>query len=157
MHEIAIHEAAHVVVGRIVGVYVTHIELVPGENASGRWNAASHFRHATLRPTEWAAIHYAGLVAERRVNPECDARVSAGLDMRQFDACLKGASEVTRERVMAWTEATVAAHWDEIERLAAELERCNGLYTEELRALGYRRPAPAPARDSALSRSLRGR
>ncbi len=77
--------------------------------------------------------------------------------MLNFDESLRGPNNATREKVMARTEATVAAHWDEIEPLAAKLERCYGLYTEELKGLDYWWPGPAPPRDSALSRSLCGK
>jgi hypothetical protein len=56
--------------------------------------------------------------------------------------------------VKAWTDATVAAHWDAIERSGAELERCDGLHTGKLEALGYWWPAPELVRDSALRAAL---
>jgi len=105
-----------------------------------------------LARTDWAAFLYAGFAAERRVNPDCTLH---GVDAQNFNAYLKGTGDATRETVIARTEAAVTAHWDEIERLAAELVRCDGLYTRELEALGYWWPPPIC--DTALVRALSGK
>jgi hypothetical protein len=150
MREIAIHEAGHAVMARAVGAFVTHIELVPDENSFARYYAGSRI---TLPQPHWAAVAYAGFVAQRRVNPKCSLH---GADADNFETCLRGAGHGARKAIIARTEATIAAHWDEVERLATELERCNGLYTKELETLGYWWPAPMRGHP-ALSRALAGR
>jgi len=151
MREICIHEAGHAVMARAVGVLISHIEITPDENSLGRCHTVAS-RFNKLSQTDWAAVFYAGFVAQRRVNPNCRLH---SLDLENFNTCLKGASPAMREAVIARVEATIAARWDEVEHLADELERCNGLYSLELEKLGYWWPAP-PVRDSALWRSLTG-
>jgi|SRR5258706_10763611 len=130
---------------RVVGVRVTHVEFYPGKDPQATCYQAEEARAVIDR----AAIMYAGFAAERHLNPERAAHYATD-DLLRFYRL-----QVDHERVIARTEAAVAAHWDEIERLAGEIERCNGLYTEELRALGYW--WPAPARDpTPLARFLRG-
>jgi len=87
LHEIAIHEAGHVVMARVVGAHVTHIELTPDANSFARYYAGSR---VTLRQTDWAAVSYAGFVGQRRVNPACSLH---GTDLENFNACLKDASD----------------------------------------------------------------
>jgi hypothetical protein len=138
LHETAIHEAGHAVVARALGVPVTHIELGPDEATSTV--ARCHTRtRAKLLPTAEAAMDYAGFAAERRVNPECSFW---GGDLEDFNARLQGASEATRKEVIVWTESAITGRWAHVEQLAAAIERCNGLYTEELEKLGYWWPAP---------------
>jgi hypothetical protein len=151
---IAIHEAGHAVVARLVGAVVTHITFTPDAERFLGYCGSVAPHGVTLRPSDWAAIYYAGVAAAKRVDPS--ARLY-GCDLGGFEQnLLKGGGPA--ERVMQRVEEMVTEHWEEIERLAMEIERCNGLYTEELEAMGYWRPAPEPvARDSALARALRAR
>ncbi len=151
LRETAIHEAGHAVIARLLGASVTHIEITPDETSRGRDHIA---QRTPLSQTDWAAVCYAGLAAEHRLNPECNVGL-ADSDMRQFYAALKGASDATRISVMRWTNTAVATHWDEVEKLAAELVRCNGLYTDELERLDYWWPKSVG--NSALMAVRRGR
>ena len=53
--------------------------------------------------------------------------------------------------MMQWTDSTIAANWGEIERLAGEIEQHGGLYTVELKPLGYYRPAPVRVPSAMLA------
>jgi hypothetical protein len=153
-HETAIHEAGHAVMARALGAVITHIApAAHNPELPATAVASCHiFLRQGLRPTDWASVCCAGFAAERRVNPQCTLH---GEDLADFNA--HTASPAVREAVIARTEATIAARWNEVEQLAAELMKCDGLYTEELTALGYW--SPKPGRDfsqSAMSRALRG-
>jgi len=146
VQEIAIHEAGHAVIARVLGVRTLHIELCPdGKEYCGQCN------YAPDRPSDLdsATASYAGTAAERRINPSATLH---GTDKTNFE---RRAKPVMRDYVMRRAETLVAAHWDEIEKLAAELVRCDGLYTDELEKLGYYWPPPK-REPSALQRVLSG-
>ncbi len=108
-YELAIHEAGHAVMARAVGAFVKFIEYAPDDNLpwQARFCADSY---ATLPPTDWAAVFYAGFEAQRRVNPNCCLH---GLDREHFH--MYAASQTARASVIARTEATITARWRDVE------------------------------------------
>jgi hypothetical protein len=153
LRETCLHEAAHAVVARALGLFVRYIALRPGADpdAAGVIDFGTHRKRGVTK-FERAAVYYAGYVAECKLHGEREDH-HAHSDINAFNKILSGASDAEHEQVIAFTESQLAAHWSEVEKLAGELERCNGLYTKELEALGYWWPTPVH-RNAALMAAL---
>jgi hypothetical protein len=152
-YQIAVHEAGHAVVTRLVGGIVTYISFTPdGEKYLGSCGTNTH-PGEKLSSRAWAAINYAGFAAAKRVGHPSEHL--HGSDLREFNCNLLTAG-ATREEIMKWTDEMVATHWDEIKSLADEIERHGGVYGDELVRRGFwRPPVPKPKQDSALMRALK--
>jgi ATP-dependent Zn protease len=81
--EVATHEAGHTVVAHYYRVPITSAEIFPStEDTSG--HGVTVFGEGPSSHEIEAAICYAGLAAERRVNPKAEWGIGCARDMRQM-------------------------------------------------------------------------
>lgn len=144
------HEAGHIVIGRLLGRHVTRVVLTDTAHSGGHVAVAPG---RALSSEQWAAFFYAGLAAQRRVDPAAGDD-QGGEDLAEFRKCVQG-DPAMRARVESWTEAALSAYWPAVLGLAGEIERHHGLYSSELAALGYG-PPPRAASSTVGVRHILG-
>jgi hypothetical protein len=163
----ALHEAAHAVTARALGVAVELVTIRPGEHEGTRYAGRVQLYGAD----RWtrSVIAFAPIEAAKRLAENPNVRVDLAeeldgcrLDLADFRDASPAATEAgraMRDRAMDRAYEIVRKRWNDIERVAIELERRGTLddldLAEILRAReaggvpgASRRPAPAPARRS---------
>ncbi|WP_435112733.1 hypothetical protein [Nocardiopsis synnemataformans] len=143
---LAVHEAAHGVVGLTAGVPVKQVEwtYAPGEDEHG---GHTHVEADDVNSQALAVMFEAGCLAQARclgaagyddpaVGAALEATVGEG-DMAQLDDMHRGGFVVWRPRAWHDAQAILAASaiWESVERVARELRKHRSLSKEQLESL----------------------
>jgi hypothetical protein len=145
LYQASVHEAGHCVVLWQLGCPVERIEL---NNQGGGCCLVSG-----VMPTgeDRGKVFYAGYAAEAKGFPDHieSVRRGASSDLAKLqsvliDLVMCGAPGGAFERIIQWVDLCIAEHWNELLRLAVQLEERRVLNSTDLARLGFHWPGSEP-------------